>query len=96
MLQEAGAAGTGVPAEEVLDAFTAAICRNDLAAVARAREQVVDALGVAAMIDAAAVIAAFNAYPRVADATGIPLEPAKEEGTRALREALGLDRLRTR
>ncbi len=94
MLQEAGAAGSGVAAEQVLDAFAGAICRNDLAAVAQARDQVVDALGVAAMIDAAAVIAAFNAYPRVADATGIPLEPAKEEGTRALREALDLDRLR--
>ncbi len=94
MRQEAGAIGSGVPAEDVLDAFAAAICSNDPAAVARAREQVVGALGLAAMIDAAAVIAAFNAYPRVADATGIPLEPAKEEGTRALREALGLDRLR--
>ena len=45
------------------------------------------------MVDAAAVIAAFNCYPRVADATGIPLEEAKAAATEAMRSELGLDEL---
>ena len=43
------------------------------------------------MVDAAAVIAAFQAYPRIADATGIPLEDAKETVTGPLRDELGLE-----
>ena len=45
------------------------------------------------MVDAAAVIASFNAYPRAADATGIPLEETKAALTADLRAALGLDAL---
>ena len=51
--------------------------------------------GEAAMVDAAATIAAFNAYPRAADATGIPLEEAKRDLTADLRRELGLDILET-
>ena len=50
-------------------------------------------LRLAVMVDAAAVIAAFNGYPRVADATGIPLEDYKADVTEALRSELGLDSL---
>ena len=48
------------------------------------------------MVDAAAVIAAFNCYPRVADATGIPLEETKAAATEAMRAELGLDKLDSR
>jgi len=54
------------------------------------RERVVAALGEAAMVDAAAVIAGFDGITRIADATGIPLEPAKAEQTADFRSALGL------
>jgi hypothetical protein len=50
-------------------------------------------MGERAMTDAAATIAAFNAYPRIADATGIPLEDAKAAGTADLRMELGLNEL---
>ena len=42
------------------------------------------------MVDAAAVIAGFDGITRVADATGIPIEPAKAEQTADLRSELGL------
>ena len=47
----------------------------------------------AALVDAAGVIASFNAYSRAADATGIPIEDGKLEATVELRAELGLDAL---
>ena len=43
------------------------------------------------MIDAAAVVAGFNGITRIADATGIPLEPAKAEETESWRATLGIN-----
>jgi hypothetical protein len=43
------------------------------------------------MIDAAAVIAGFDAITRVADGSGIPLEPPKAEATADWRGRLGID-----
>jgi alcohol dehydrogenase class IV len=48
-------------------------------------------LGDAALVDAAAIAATFNAIDRVADATGIPIEDAKAEGTADFRAALGIN-----
>jgi hypothetical protein len=81
----------GVPHGKILSDFAEGICRNDAAKTASARKAVVEAMGEAAMVDAAAVIAAFNAYPRAADATGIPLEDMKVDMTAKLREDLGLE-----
>jgi hypothetical protein len=44
------------------------------------------------LVDAAGVVGLFNAIDRVADATGIPLEPEKAEASADFRAALGLDR----
>ena len=49
-------------------------------------------LGPAGLVDAAGVIGLFNAIDRIADATGIPLEPEKAEASADFRAALGLDR----
>ena len=88
-------AGTAsIPAGGPLNAFAEAICGRDSGAIAGARQAVIDRLGEAAMVDAAAVIAGFNAYPRIADATGIPLEAAKQAASAGLRAELGLDALR--
>lgn len=56
-----------------------------------ARDAVVDRLGEAAMVDAAAVIAGFDAITRVADGSGIPLEPEKAAATAGWRSDLGID-----
>jgi hypothetical protein len=58
-------------------------------AVARAR--LVETMGPGALVDAAGVLAIFDAVVRIADATGIPLEPYKEELSRDLRGPLGID-----
>ncbi len=90
------AAGSGVPEGALLNAFAEGVCRRDMAQIARARAGLVEVLGDNAMSDAAAVIAAFNAYPRAADATGLPLEDAKAENTVELRAEFGFDALETR
>lgn len=81
----------GVPQGALLSAFAAGVCRRDAARTAMARAAITERLGEAAMLDAAAVIAAFNAYPRAADATGIPLEAVKEEMTADMRAELDLE-----
>ena len=83
----------GVPRGELLSDFVEAVCAGDAACTAAVREKIIETMGEAAMIDAAAVIAAFNCYPRVADATGIPLEEAKAVATATMRAELGLDEL---
>jgi hypothetical protein len=92
-----GASDTsGLAQGDLMNAFAEGVCNRDPAQTAAARKGIVDALGEAAMVDAAAVIAAFNAYPRAADATGIPIEEFKIEPTADLREELALDALPSR
>jgi hypothetical protein len=82
------ASETGVPHAALLLAFADAVITGN--AIEAQRDRVVAALGDAAMVDAAAVIAGFDGITRVADATGIPIEPAKAEQTADLRSELGL------
>ena len=85
------AGGGGIPHGSVLTAFAEAVLGNDEARLTDARQLVRDDLGDAALVDSAAVIANYCALDRVADATGIPLEPAKEKNTVELRTELGID-----
>lgn len=77
----------------LMNAFCEAMMVRDLARMAELRTEITEAAGEDAMVDAAATIAAFNAYPRAADATGLPLEDKKAELTVAMRAELGLDAL---
>jgi len=71
-------------------AFTEAIMRGEPATLERERlRQVLSPEG---FVDAAALIGAFNVVDRVADATGIPLDPAMEAMSRDVRDELGLAR----
>jgi hypothetical protein len=87
---------SGLAQGDLMNAFAEGICNRNPARTETARKGIIDALGEAAMLDAAATIAAFNAYPRAADATGIPIEEFKLEPTRDLREELALDALPSR
>ena len=93
---EGAANPSGLPQGDLLNAFAEGLCNRDTAQTEQARTGLVDALGEAAMVDAAATIAAFNAYPRAADATGIPIEEFKLDPTRDLRAELALDALPSR
>ena len=84
----------GVAHGRMLTGFAAAVLGGDGTALAAIRQRLRDTLGDAALVDAAAVVANYSALDRVADATGIPLEAAKEAATVGLRAELGIDRFR--
>jgi hypothetical protein len=75
-----------------LTAFADRALDEDSSALTSERSALVAELGEAAMIDAAAVIAGFDGITRIADATGIPLEPPKADAVADLRATLALDR----
>ena len=81
----------GFPHGPLLNKFTEAICARNLEHVSNLRDDIINVMGEEAMVDAAATIAAFNAYPRMANATGIPIEEVKRGVTAELREELGLE-----
>ncbi|MBT3334177.1 MAG: hypothetical protein HOK21_19315 [Rhodospirillaceae bacterium] len=84
-------ADSGLPHGGLMNDFVEAVCARDTDRTAQARTVIVETLGEAAMVDAAAMIAAFNAYPRMADATGIPLEDGKAIATLKMRQELDLE-----
>ena len=55
-----------------------------------ARDALADEMGVAALVDAAAVASNFERMVRIADGTGIELGEALEEFSEDVREELGL------
>lgn len=81
----------GVAHGRLLAGFAEAVLGEDEARLTGIRERLREALGDSALVDAAAVVANYSALDRVADATGIPLEPAKEAATAGLRAELGID-----
>jgi hypothetical protein len=85
---------SGVPHGEVLVRFAEQVVRDgdDLA---RARAELLAAMGPAALIDAAAVVGNFERMVRIADGTGIPLDTPVQAMTGRLREDLGLDGYRS-
>jgi len=89
-----GATATGVPGGQGLLALVDAALGLDGAALAQARTAVRDFLGEAALLDAAAVIGGFDGITRIADAVGIPLEPAKAQQTADFFDALEIGRFR--
>lgn len=82
---------TGVRCATPLLELAEAGIGRDAARIGAAQLAVRQALGAAALIDAAAVIGGFDAITRVADATGTPLEPEKAARSAAMRAMLGID-----
>ena len=89
-----GATATGVPGGEVLVALVDAALGRNSTVLEQARAAVRTSLGQAALLDAAAVIGGFDGITRIADAIGIPLEPAKQQQTADFFDALGISRFR--
>ena len=88
------AGATGVANGDVLLRFVDAALGRDVALLEAARSVTVGLIGLAGMSDAAAVIGGFDGITRIADATGIPVEPAKAEGAADFIAALGIGRFR--
>jgi alkylhydroperoxidase family enzyme len=81
-----------VPKGDQLVAFAEAVLGDEATALTLARDALAAALGSPGLVDAAGVVGLFNAIDRVADATGIPLEPEKAAASADFRAALDLDR----
>ena len=81
---------SGVPQGALLNTFAEAVLGTDDAQLDSTRNALVDVLGPAALVDAAAVIATFMQMDRIADATGVPLDKFAVEATNDFREDIGL------
>ena len=81
----------GVPDGDVLIPLAEALPRGDWQAVARSRNVIANRLGAQSAVDAVAIAAMFNGITRVADGTGIPLDPSTESLTGELRADTGID-----
>jgi hypothetical protein len=87
-----GGCGDGnVPHGALLVEFAKAVLGTDDRALSAIRSEIRAKMGDAALVDAAAIAATFNAIDRVADATGIPIEDNKAEATSDFRAALGIN-----
>ncbi len=90
-LLTSGEGDGNIPHGSLLVAFTDAVMARGDSAQHDLRARVRAAMGDAALVDAAAVVAAFNGFTRIADSTGIPLEDVKAENTADFRASLGID-----
>jgi hypothetical protein len=89
--QGTSATPSGVPHGETLLAFAEAVVGEDAVVLASARQRVLEELGPAALVDAAAIASNFERMVRIADATGIPLDDIVYKNTADERKALRLD-----
>ena len=90
MAAEDGAGG-GVAAGAALTAYADSFYEEGRAGFAAARDRLHGEIGADALVDAAGVLAIFNAVVRIADATGIPLEEQKAAMSADFRGALGIN-----
>lgn len=82
-----------LPHEQALVTYTEAVMGDgDTSA---AREALMAELGEASLVDAAAVIAHFDAITRVADGSGISLDSVMKKSTADMRADLGIDAFNT-
>jgi hypothetical protein len=87
-----GARGDGnIPHGALLVEFAEAVLGDDDRRLSEVRSGVLEKMGAAALVDAAAIAATFNAIDRVADSTGIPIEDTKAQATADFRAALGIN-----
>ena len=85
----------GVTHGERLLAFTNAVTAGDADAITRERHALRAVLSGEEFVDVCGVIAAFNVVDRIADATGIPLDPMLSAMSADVRAELDLTRFRS-
>jgi len=72
-------------------AYADAFYTRDPDSLDAARTALHEAIGDAALVDAAGIVSIFDAVVRVADSTGTPLEDYKAEISKELRQDLGIN-----
>lgn len=82
---------TGLPHGDVLVGFADALLGSDDTRLGDAREALVRALGVDALVASSVIAANFSRNDRIANATGIPLEGEFVKQSDDFRAALGID-----
>ena len=82
----------GVTCEEPLRELTDAAIHGEWETLAELRDTATKQLSAQQVTDALIVASAFNGITRVADATGIPLDPHTAETTIEMREQTGIQR----
>lgn len=92
--------GTGddtqtVAGERELLAFVDAVVARNADEIRKAGEAIIKSLGTEQLVDAAAVVAHFDAINRVADAAGIELDKPMQGATTDLRDHLGFNEFDT-
>jgi alcohol dehydrogenase class IV len=81
-----------VPHAAALAEFAEAVVRRDGGRTAALRATLREALGAASLVDAAATVAAFHGFVRLADAIGIPYTTAaRGQDVPELREQAGIN-----
>ena len=80
-----------MPHGRLLLDFAEAVIGGAEAELDSVRKTLIAAVGESGFVDAAGVVASFDAVVRIADATGIPVEDFKLEKTVEERAALGID-----
>lgn len=85
-----GGSGGGVPHGLELVRFGETVSRGG-DEVATAREALLEAVGPAGFVEAAAIVGIFNGLVRTADASGIPLDDGTRDDSADFRSSLGLN-----
>lgn len=81
----------GVEHGELLARLTEAMWAADSTALAAVRDEVAEAMGGDALVDAIAVSANFHMMTRIADGTGTPLDAGTVDPTEDIRAAIGVN-----
>ena len=81
----------GIDCGRELNSFVDAFMSHDEAQLSQAREALVNAMGAAGMVEAAAVAGNFQRMVRIADCIGIPFDESRMEMTAGVREELKLN-----
>jgi len=81
----------GVPHSAELLRFADTFLGDDEAAFIKARQMLIDTMGVEAMVDAAGIASNFQRMVRIADSIGIPSDAPMVAITEDLREQLGIN-----
>lgn len=83
----------GVPHGHLLARLVEAMWAGDQSALATVRDDVLEAMGADALVDAVAVSANFHMMTRIADGTGTRYDEAGLERTAEVREHLGVNEM---